>query len=252
MNNKRLQRNLIHLNSVDSTNNFAANLIKAKKVENGTIILTDCQTEGRGQRGRVWQSDANLNLLCSIVVYPELTADKAFYLSMITALALSEAIDDMVNDENTWIKWPNDVLIGNKKVAGILIENQLQGDKINSSIIGVGVNINQIDFGDELRATSIKKAYNVELDIREFLDYFYDEFETEYRRLMSSDDEYLAQYLVTDYVESLYGRDSVLEFKDSSGSFQGRIQGVDEIGRLRILVGEDIRTYQMGEIQFIY
>lgn len=248
MNNLRLQRHLIHLNSVDSTNNFAAKLIKAEKVENGTIILTDCQTDGRGQRGRAWHSDAKLNLLCSIVVYPQQKAEKAFYISMITALALRKTISDLGGDDASRIKWPNDILINSHKVAGILIENQLQGDRIKSSIIGIGVNVNQTIFEKGLRATSIKKAYGIDMEIKEFLDSFYDRLEMEYERLISGDDESIAQ----NYTESLYGRDELLEFKDSSGNFQGRIEGIDEIGRLRIQVEESIRTYQMGEVQLIY
>jgi BirA family transcriptional regulator, biotin operon repressor / biotin---[acetyl-CoA-carboxylase] ligase len=146
---------LIEADVVDSTNNYAATLINTTKLPEGAVIMAREQTAGRGQRGSSWMSEKDQNLTMSIVLYPVfLRADAQFSLSMMTALSIFEALNESF--ESISIKWPNDIYAGNEKVAGILIENSLGNDQIRSSVIGIGLNINQEKFPEGINATSLK------------------------------------------------------------------------------------------------
>jgi len=158
---------IISLDSIDSTNNFAAKMLESIKPANGTAILASFQEKGRGQRGAAWQSVKGLNFLCSIIIYPDyLKAHEQFYLSKVVALSIQSVIESYGIDVCR-IKWPNDIFISDKKCWGILIENSLRGDKIESSIIGLGLNINQDHF-EIPQATSLKKETGRTIDLNSF------------------------------------------------------------------------------------
>ncbi len=136
---------IIELPKVDSTNRYVKDVMKTGNIFEGMVVWTSCQTNGRGQQGNTWLSNPNENLTFSIVLTPKnLPAQKQFYLSMITSLAVVDFLNTYRIDAQ--IKWPNDVLINNRKISGILIENSLKGEAINYSIIGIGINIFQTDF----------------------------------------------------------------------------------------------------------
>jgi len=146
-------KNYIELDSVDSTNNYAANLINTTKVPDGTVIMAHYQHSGRGQMGNEWLSNPGENLMCSIIYRTnQLAATESFVISKIAAIAVKETVEEITN-QHTLIKWPNDIYIEQKKVSGMLIENQWQGNQL-TTIIGIGININQTEFDQELRATS--------------------------------------------------------------------------------------------------
>jgi BirA family biotin operon repressor/biotin-[acetyl-CoA-carboxylase] ligase len=121
-------------------------MLKLSRPPAGTVITAQEQTNGRGQRGSSWTAFKGDNLLASIIVYPNfLPPDETFMLSRITALAIRDAIEALT-DKDVFIKWPNDIIIGDKKVCGILIENNWSDFKIQSAIIGFGINVNQDKF----------------------------------------------------------------------------------------------------------
>ncbi len=139
-------RQLIEIDEVDSTNLFAQDLLKNQKVAEGTVINAKIQSKGRGQMGTQWFSEANANLTFSIVLYPTfLSIEKQFYLSKITALGIIDAINTLAIFD-VKIKWPNDIYLKQQKVCGILIENSIRYSKIENSILGIGININQTNF----------------------------------------------------------------------------------------------------------
>lgn len=141
-------RQLIEIDEVDSTNLYAQDLLKNQKVPDGTVIKADFQSKGRGQMGTQWISEANANLTFSIILYPSfLSIEKQFYLSKITTLGILDAINTLAIQE-VKIKWPNDIYLKNKKVCGILIENAIKVNRIESTILGIGLNINQTNFND--------------------------------------------------------------------------------------------------------
>jgi len=135
----------LFLESVDSTNSYLKHELLNNKPEEGFLVCTDEQFSGRGQRTNSWESEAGKNLLLSFVLYPNvLKADKQFALSKAISLAVYDFILQFT--DNVSIKWPNDIYIGDMKVAGVLIENSLKGDTISNSVIGLGININQKKF----------------------------------------------------------------------------------------------------------
>jgi len=145
---------IIQLDSVDSTNNFAAKQLSEGELTDGTVIMASFQSSGKGQRGSNWQSLVGLNLLCSIVLLPKsLKAEQQFYLSKVISIAIAEVLHE-IGVQKTSIKWPNDILADKSKIAGILIENSIRQDKLESSIIGIGLNVNQKNFSD-LNASSV-------------------------------------------------------------------------------------------------
>jgi BirA family biotin operon repressor/biotin-[acetyl-CoA-carboxylase] ligase len=146
----------IHLSDVDSTNNYIANLAKEGRLDSVTVVSADFQHDGRGQRATKWQSLMAQNALFSIYLkWENFEAADQFQISMLTAIALAETLEQF-GLQNIEIKWPNDIHADNQKIAGILIENELNGSMINSSIIGIGLNVNQIQFETGISATSMR------------------------------------------------------------------------------------------------
>lgn len=139
---------LITLDSVDSSNNYALELLQTKCPTEGTLVYAKEQTMGRGQRGNVWISHANKNITISIILYPKfLQVTNHFFLSKVIALAVQKLVALLVN-KPVFIKWPNDIYVENKKIGGILIENSIQGAYMGWSVVGIGLNVNQIVFND--------------------------------------------------------------------------------------------------------
>ncbi|MGB1040404.1 MAG: biotin--[acetyl-CoA-carboxylase] ligase, partial [Flavobacteriales bacterium] len=161
-------KNLIELKSIDSTNNYLSNFANKSKLLNGTVILAHNQTKGKGQRGNNWESEEGKNLTFSVFLKTScLSVDKNFFLSIAVCNAIHVIVSKRIGD--TKIKWPNDILVGNKKICGILIENSIVGDKLGNSIIGIGLNVNQENFEDNSMATSLKLETNTENSKSEIL-----------------------------------------------------------------------------------
>ncbi len=148
---------LITLDIVDSTNNYAMQLISDDKACHGLIVLADLQTQGKGQRGRIWQSVAGESLLMSIILVPKHSLVHQFVFSAGVAVAIANILQKYTEDKIVTIKWPNDIIVSDKKAGGVLIENVLQGSRWVYTVVGIGVNICQDKFADELfHATSLK------------------------------------------------------------------------------------------------
>jgi BirA family transcriptional regulator, biotin operon repressor / biotin---[acetyl-CoA-carboxylase] ligase len=150
--------------SIDSTNACAKTLAEAN-CEEGTVIVTEAQTAGKGRLGRTWTSEPGENLLFSIVLRPKIAAEQAGMLSLFAAVATSAAIETTVKIK-TACKWPNDLLLNEKKCCGILLESSLLQTSLKYAIVGIGLNVNQTQFHDELkpRATSLKLASGKDID----------------------------------------------------------------------------------------
>ena len=237
---------IIHLERVDSTSNYIATLHKEGKVRHGMVILADEQTNGRGQRDAKWQSEAKQNLLFSFYIeYPNLPIDKQEAITHFVSLAIYQAIQ--AYSIQATIKWPNDILIGTKKIAGILIENQLRGSKIQSSIIGIGFNVLQTEF-DDCRATSLAKEIpNKEISIQSFLEILLTQLNNSFNLLNKG--EYIE--LKKNYLKAFWLLNTPSEFEDQEGLFQGIIRGTDEYGRLMLEKENNIHIYNLKEVSFI-
>lgn len=156
---------------VDSTNAYLFRLQKEyDSLPHGLCIIADYQTKGKGQPGNCWEAEKGQNLLFSVLLHPErITLGNEFYLSQIVSLAIQKTLQEIVQ-EAVSIKWPNDIYIGSKKVCGILIENCVMGSCIASSVVGIGLNVNQLDFiSDAPNPISLKQLTHKELSRKEIL-----------------------------------------------------------------------------------
>lgn len=245
MNFKRFQTNLIQLSTVDSTNNYAANLLKTTNVVNGTTIMTKRQEKGRGQLGTNWHTAPGKNLILSSIIFPVLKIERAFYLNIAVSLAVNGTLNEFGIESK--VKWPNDIYVDGNKIAGILIENQIQGKLINSSILGLGLNVNQLIFPEGIRATSIAIEKGFEFEIEEVFEKYIAELDFYCDLLMQSSFD----LLLKKYYSVLYCYNEICQFKDSNGPFEGRINGIDADGKLQILSEIGLKKYDLKEVQFI-
>jgi len=227
---------MLFLTEVDSTNTYAINLLRNVNVMEGTVVHTDNQTQGKGQRGANWLAAKAANITASVILKPTfLSIEKSFYLSKISALAIHDVLAEILSNSqyDIKIKWPNDILVNHKKIAGILIENQFNKTLIANSVIGIGLNINQFNFGefDEI-ATSLKKLTNIEFDRVEILKKMASYLEKWY--LMLKTGKYEEIDLV--YLKNLFAYKTEILFKNevTSEDFRGTIVGVNELGKLMI------------------
>lgn len=245
-------QNIINLDETESTNTYATNLLKQIPVAEGTLVFTNKQTAGRGQVGNIWQAESGKNLTFSLVLHPNfLTADKQFYLSKITSLAvfgmLTEFLDSSLYDIK--IKWPNDILVNNQKIAGILIENILRANFLQSSVIGVGININQTNFASiNKQVTSLAALLKKEFDLKELLHLFCKRFEALYLTLKQGNFTKITQA----YLQQLYRFNQWANYHASNETFNAKIIRIEENG-LFVLSNRQNQTliFNFKEIVFL-
>ena len=245
-------QNIINLDETDSTNTYAINLLKEIPVADGTLVFTHKQTKGRGQVGNIWQAESGKNLTFSLVLHPGfLPADKQFYLSKITSLAvfsmLTEFLDSSLYDMK--IKWPNDILVNNQKIAGILIENVLRTNYLQSSVVGVGININQLNFaGINKQVTSLAALLEKEFDLKELLSLFCKHFEAFYLTLKQGNFTKITQA----YLQQLYRFNQWANYYASNETFSAKITAIEENGLL-VLTNQQNQTlkFNFKEVAFV-
>lgn len=245
-------QNSICLKSVDSTNSYASELLRQSKPAEGSIIYTFEQVKGRGQRGNIWESEPNKNAILSLILYPGfLHAEKQFLLTKITSLAvadlMAESLKTQSNSEDIKIKWPNDIYAGNKKIAGILIENTLRENILQSAIIGIGININQLKFHSTNFATSIALLTNKEVDPMQCIDRLCEFIEARYLQLKANK----LESIDTEYLQRLYQLNEWKKYSCTDQTFEGKIIGVSVSGKLQLqLRSDEIKEFDLKEIGF--
>ena len=238
-------KEIIHLSDIDSTNNFAAKLLSQNLCQNGAVIMADVQTQGKGQRGNIWLSESGKNLLSSFVFKPDnLSVENQIALTWATSLSLLKTLRKF--NIEALIKWPNDILVGGKKIAGILIENQLQGTRISCSIIGIGLNLNQTFF-DDLNATSVLLETKQIVEPRTFLNILAHEMNEQFQLIYSSSFEILK----TEYENNLFQMNELKSYEDEFGVFVGKIIGTTEEGKILIEKSNAIQSYGLKEVTFL-
>mgnify|MGYP000521852515 CR=1 FL=1 len=235
---------IIKLATVDSTNNYAANLIRTSKVVEGTVIMAEFQEAGRGQRGAVWNSKSGENLLLSYILAPSfLEVHEQFYISKAAALAIWETLDSL--HFNVKIKWPNDIYVNEKKIAGVLIENTLKKGKIDKTIIGIGLNVNQQEFSSE-RFTSICNESNEEHDKMEVLNLLSTHLEKYYFLLKRKNFDKINEF----YNERLLFLQMERQFQINDSIVSGKIIEVVSNGNLKVDFNGDQKLFDLKEINF--
>jgi len=233
---------------LNSTNHFALALIRDKKPAEGTVVVAEEQTEGKGLDGNIWDSEPGKNLTFSVIIYPDfLDPSNQFYLNIITSLAVRDALKQCLPEEKICIKWPNDIYHGDKKISGILIKNQISGVTLQSSIIGVGININQEKFDASVpNPVSVKMITGNDYDSAVCLQSFRKYFDSYYRQLAAGKyDALMSEYIGCMY---LFGQKSA--FTIMGHKEEGKIVGVDEFGRLLIETKDSLIPCQMKEVVF--
>lgn len=242
---RKIGNKIIQLDVVDSTNNFTANLLKSGELVHGTVILADEQTAGRGQRGSEWQSEGGSNLIFSVFVeYDNLAVEHQTSIHHWVALSVQQLLAE--SGINSKIKWPNDLLVNSKKIAGILIENQLTHSCVKSSIIGIGLNVNQTNFGD-LNATSMRNVIGEFKPIKEIAF----QLISCLNRQMNGIVNHLYSELKTTYHQSLWKFGEVVAFEWNGIEKTGKIIGTDESGLLKMEIDSKVEVFDLKEIQFI-
>ena len=243
---------IIKLKEVDSTNIYAREILKKfPEIVEGTTIVASFQTSAQGQDGNYWESGKEQNILLSIILHPEfLKPDQLFYLNISVSLALYDFVESY-NISDIKIKWPNDIYVGNKKIAGVLIHNDLEYSSVRNSIIGIGININQDKFNPDIpNPISLKNIINKESDLNVCLEILLNCIEKRYNILKNMDFE----GIYTEYHKTLYllGQESLFLDNNRGEEFQGIIDGVRSDGRIRIITPQGIRFFEFREVKYIF
>ena len=240
-----LGKNLLFMPECHSTNSWALEVCQQSCPPEGTLVITNRQVSGRGQRGSKWEAAPGMNLTFSLIFKPTFLAIKdQFLLSMVTSLGIRDYLAELLK-KTVQIKWPNDILVNEFKICGILIENQLAGDRISSAVVGIGLNVNQTDFSSPM-ATSIARIAGYTHDLQNVLEGLLTVIEARYFQLRQSK----AAQLRSDYLAHLYRRHVISSFIGRGGEFIGEISGVDEHGKLQVFIQGKEETFDTKEIAF--
>ncbi|HOK51876.1 MAG TPA: biotin--[acetyl-CoA-carboxylase] ligase [Bacteroidales bacterium] len=239
---------VMHLSSVDSTNNFLLRLIETGQATHEMVINARFQNQGRGQESNTWESDPCQNLTFSLLLKPEyLKASSMFFLNQAISLAIIDYLED--NQIFARIKWPNDILVGCKKIAGILIENSFLGDKYQHAVVGIGLNVNQEYFPDlQHKAISMKNLLGKDLNLDVVLHRLLNAIHQRIKYLKRGDFDVLAD----DYKKHLHLFQCWATYRNKDESFKGKILDVKPSGELCILLENgEVREFLNKEVAFV-
>jgi BirA family biotin operon repressor/biotin-[acetyl-CoA-carboxylase] ligase len=221
----------IELIQAESTNNYAMQQIKDGMAQTGTIWFTKNQTNGKGQRGKVWNSENGKNLAYTAIINPQnlFAIQQPFILSAVVAVACCNFFNELVAN-NALIKWPNDIYWNDRKAAGILIENIIVGNQWNWAIIGIGINVNQTAFKNLPNPVSIKQITGRDFNIIELAKKLTFHLNTCFNILKLKGFE----EIINSYNELLYKKGEIVKFKKETRTFNARVLLADSYGRLHI------------------
>ena len=244
-------RDLQHFNRLDSTNTYLRNLlnVQTEKITEGLLVITDEQFAGKGQLGAGWVSEAGKNLTFSILLRPTfLLPAEIFYLNKAIALAVRDCVGDFITGQTISIKWPNDIYAGNKKIAGILIENGFQTTAVQYTIVGIGLNVNQTEFDIAIpNPVSMKMITGKDFDLQIVLEKLCGAIEQYYLMLRRFDFKQVDDL----YHTHLYGIGKERKFKSAENEFSGIIEGVDANGKLILKTGGEEKKFEVKEIGWL-
>ena len=228
---------VVHIDETDSTNHW----LKAHG-EGTMVVVADYQTAGKGCGSNSWESERGRNLTFSMLIHPDrITAKEQFHITEVVSVALCRTLQSYIYTK-VEIKWPNDIYVGDRKICGILIENRLQGNVIVDSIIGIGLNVNQLAFlSDAPNPVSMYQLTGQEADREALLADF----------LQTFDEVMASETAAQDYRQRLYRSSGSYTFEDADGRFEGTITGVEADGHL--LIRDEtgrMRRYAFKEVSF--
>ena len=238
--------NHIKLETINSTNDYALSLKDSIIFREGLVVTAKFQSGGNGQRGKAWESNVNENLLLSVVIEPKLKLDEQSLISKIVALSVCDLLKSLGIEAE--IKWPNDILVAKQKIAGLLIQNKLQGNYITHSVIGLGFNVNQLVFKDySPKATSLKLQLNKEYEVLEIQEQFLSFLSERLKRLKVGENQ------ENEYLNSLFLKDKPAAFESDNKQFMGIVKGVSESGKLLIKFEDDsIVAFGSQQVKYLF
>jgi len=240
-------KNYLKFDEIPSTNSWLMERLSTQLFPEGTLLFAKHQTNGKGQRGASWTAEYSNSLTFSVLLKPTfLPLSKSFDLSVCVALALHDCLNEL--RPGFTIKWPNDIYFENRKVAGVLIENQISKSSYQNAVVGIGLNINQTTFKDLPKAISLKQIIGVNFPVENVLERICETMEARYLQLRAGKYQKLKQ----DYLSVLYRYKEVHVFKVQHKEFEAKIVDVLRNGRLQIeLLDETKCDFDIKEIAFL-
>lgn len=245
-----LRQNLIVLEEVTSTNDYLRELLSnIKPLPEGTAIMAIHQANGKGQRGSSWLSKPAEILALSFALYPRnLSVQQSFNLNMLVCLGIQRWASTLLPDVT--VKWPNDIYINGKKLGGVLIENQLSGNRIRSSVIGIGINIKQQYFPTAIQDKATSLYLEEPAASTQSLEHYGLSLLSTIMALYADTDLQDTQQLLDAYNERLFKKGIPAPYKINKKTVQGIIQGVESDGRLNVLIHNKPQLFDLKEIVF--
>ncbi len=245
-------RNLVFLPEVPSTNSYAMNLLKNVNPPEGTVVYTAHQTDGKGQRGSSWKTEPARNLAMSLILKPGfLSMKNQFFLYQVSALACYDTMAEILDDSqfDIKIKWPNDIIVNKKKIAGILIESNILNNQISGCIVGIGINVNQQYFDRGLNATSVKLLTGQDYFLNDLLEKLCHHFEKHYFTLMNEKYSLIRE----NYLHHFFGLNSWMSFEVGDEVKTLMVASVSDRGLL-LLKEKNGTTYEVDvkEVKWLY
>ena len=238
-------KNHIYFDVLDSTNEFALSLKGLPLFTEGLLISTKYQSKGKGQIGKQWYSEKNLNILLSIVIEPKISLQQQFDISKLVSLAFHDYLISLGLSPK--IKWPNDILINKKKIAGILIQNVVTNNIISHSVIGIGFNINQHNFP---QFSPLATSLSIELSKQQ------DCVDIRNKLLKSLSNRFIAyrkgDKLDSNYQDALFLKDKITNLQKGQQQFKGIIKRVNSNGLLLVEVNKKLKEFTRQEVKFIF
>ena|ERR1051326_412392 len=242
-------RKIIELDRVASTNSYAMELLREMEMPEGTVVRAREQFSGRGQRGSAWESEAGKNITTSFIFRPSfIGATQQFMMSKVVALGVSDVVRHYVKSVAVKIKWPNDIYGGDKKIAGLLIENVIQQQSITACVAGIGLNVNQEVFGNAVNPTSLKLITGEEFVPEQVFEKLCECLEARYLELRAG--KFAA--LDRDYLHRLYRYQEWSEFIIENKTVKARVTGISQSGKLKVEIenGSE-KEFDLKEIQMV-
>lgn len=238
-------KNLKFVPECPSTNDLMQLICQKEQLSEGSLVITSNQIAGRGQRGNSWNTEPGRNLTFSLFLKPVfLPIQRQFFLNIFVSLGISDFLTKETG-KKVQIKWPNDILLDEKKVSGVLIENQIVGHMLAASVVGIGLNVNQ-QFFSIPTATSILIATGTEFDLQSSLESLLHCLERRYLQLMQG----RFNDLRIEYLDKLFRINEMHSFSGAQGTFSGTIMGIDDVGRLQININGNEQSFDIKEIKF--
>ncbi|HEX8013864.1 MAG TPA: biotin--[acetyl-CoA-carboxylase] ligase [Flavobacterium sp.] len=240
---------LIKLDAIDSTNDFLKALSSHEELDNFTVVTAENQTKGKGQMGSKWVSESGKNLIMSVLVKDFLyDNEQVFNISIIVSLAVIKTLKEL-DIPDLSIKWPNDIMSYNKKIGGILIENTIKSDGRIVSVVGLGLNVNQINFELLPNASSMAVISGKSFDKDILPELIVEKIQQKIESWQTKSTDFWKKYYNT-----LFRKGVPMPFKNlQNQNFMGIIQGVSSVGKLQVLLEDDsVSEFDIKEIQMLY